>query len=154
MSRRAGRVTVPLARLGAPTLLGDLETFCELPRLSSARAVTESSARRMKLEDLEGLLLGTPGLARRWMTMCLGVLFWSQEQVTRLLRSTSVQRIALLLGAWGDEVRLSQAEMAALIGADRASVNRAIRMLGEAGAVVSGYRYVRLVDPTALERVG
>jgi DNA-binding GntR family transcriptional regulator len=51
------------------------------------------------------------------------------------------------------EIQLSQATLAMLLGASRQSVNEALSELRRQGAIETGYRVIRVVDPDVLDGI-
>jgi DNA-binding GntR family transcriptional regulator len=53
----------------------------------------------------------------------------------------------------GPDLELSKAALATLLGSSRQTVNEAIGTLREMGAVETGYRMIRVLDPEKLNEV-
>lgn len=71
-------------------------------------------------------------------------------RIARVLRELVVHD-----GAWGTdaEIRVSQAELAQLVGAAEVTVHRAVRDLREAGLIRCGYRKLVVLDFAGLTRL-
>jgi len=142
-----------ITRLGPGAVVGDIAMFQDRPYLSSARAVTHSRVLRLPRETLMPLLVSRPIIAMRWLIAGLDQLESTQRSLLRLMNRTVLEQVADLLQSQQDkygEVRLSQASMADLLGASRQSVNEAIAVLKTAGAVETGYRFIRILDQDAM----
>lgn len=138
-----------ITRLSEGRVVGDIAMFQQQPYLSSARAVTHARVLRLDRDVLIPLLLARPVLAMRWLVAGLGQLEATQRSLLRLMNQTVREQVADLLLSQQDrfgEVRLSQADMAELLGASRQSVNEAIGVLKQHGAVETGYRRITVID--------
>lgn len=89
------------------------------------------------------------------MTSVFQRLARSHARLTGLLgQPLDVQVAQLLLEeSEGDAVALSQATLAAMLGARRPSVNKVLRAFEERGWVELGYRSVHLRDRTAIAAI-
>ena len=146
-----GRV---VTRAGEGSVLGDIALFRGEPYRSSARAVDAVSALRLPRNRLLPLLVERPVIALRWLVAGLDQLERTQRRVLGLMHRTVVQQVTDLLldeADERDEVHLSQAAIATLLGASRQSVNEALAALRASGAVETGYRVVRFLDRAEAE---
>jgi len=153
-NRREGRRVITHVSDGA--VIGDIAMFQNRPYLSSARAIAAVTAFRMEREKLLPVLLEHPRIAMRWLIAGLNQLESTQRRVVRLMNRTVREQMAEMLleeaDAYG-EIRLSQATLAMLLGASRQSVNEALSHLRRQGAIETGYRVIRVVDPAVLEGI-
>ena len=127
--------------------------FNNEPYVQSARAVEPVVALRLDRNRLIPLLLERPVIALRWLVAGLGQLERTQRRVLGLMHRTVLEQVAGLLvdeADERDEVHLSQADIAGLIGASRQAVNEAIARLRASGAIETGYRMITVVDPARL----
>jgi CRP-like cAMP-binding protein len=146
-----GRV---VSRAGEGAVLGDIALFRGEPYRSSARAVDAVSALRLPRTRLLPLLVARPVIALRWLVAGLDQLERTQRRVLSLMHRTVLEQVADLLLDEADEleeIRLSQAAIATLLGASRQSVNEALAALRSSGAVETGYRVIRLLDRSKAE---
>lgn len=153
-SRSAGARVVH--RVGEGAVIGDIAMFQNRPYLSSARAIGPVNAFRLDRAKLIPVLLEHPRLAMRWLISGLNQLEATQRRVIRLMHRTVREQVAEMLLDEADtygEVHLSQASLAALLGASRQSVNEALSDLRDAGIVETGYRLVRVLDSGALAAI-
>jgi CRP/FNR family transcriptional regulator, cyclic AMP receptor protein len=151
----AGRHTV-VARVGAGSVLGDVAMFGEGTYLSGARAVSHVRALRFERDTLLPELARHPALCLRWLVAGLRQLEAAHHRIVRLMHGTVVSQVADLIleeAAHRGEVRMSQNEIATLLGASRQSVNEALAALRETGAVTTGYRSIVVDNADALRRV-
>jgi CRP/FNR family transcriptional regulator len=145
-----------ITRLGPGAVVGDIAMFQGRPYLSSVRAVTHCSVLRLPRETLMPLLTTRPIIAMRWLIAGLDQLESTQRSLLRLMNRTVLEQVADLLITEQDEageIHLSQGAIASLLGASRQSVNEAIRVLKQSGAVETGYRLVKLVDDEMVAHV-
>jgi CRP-like cAMP-binding protein len=156
LSRGKGLRRHVVARVGPGSVIGDVAMFCGEPYIMSARAVDRVVAFELQRDQLLPELARHPAVCLRWLVAALNQLKETQRHVVHLMHKTVKGQVAALLleeAADHNEVRLSQASLAALLGASRQSVNEAIGELRAAGAVESGYRLVRVADREVLKRM-
>ena len=144
-----------VARAGEGAVIGDISMFRDEPYIQSARAVDTVTALRLERQLLLPLLIERPVIALRWLVAGLSQLERTQRRVLGLMHRTVLEQVAGLLldeADTRDEIHLSQAAIAHLLGASRQSVNEALAQLRTDGAVETGYRMIRLIDRTATRR--
>ena len=142
-----------VAWVGPGSVLGDIAMFADMPYISSARAIGPVTAFRFDRDRLLPRLAQHPAICLRWLVSGLRQLEETQRRVIHLMHKTVKAQVADLLGAEADEqgeVHLSQAAMATLLGASRQSVNEALSELRKIGAIETGYRLVRVIEPDTL----
>jgi len=138
-----------VARVSAGSVLGDIAMFSDAPYISSAKAVGHVVAFRFERDRLLPRLAQHPAICLRWLVAGLRQLEETQRRVIHLMHKTVKAQVADLLleeGDTRDEVHLSQAAMAMLLGASRQSVNEALGELRDCGAITTGYRVVKILD--------
>lgn len=146
-----------VARVGPGSVLGDIAMFGEGIYLSSARAVDRVKAFRFRRERLIPELGRHPALCLRWLVAALNQLEETQRRVLHLMHKTVLAQVADLLVEESErnsgEVELSQEAIATLLGASRQTVNEAMGVLRDLGAVETAYRKIRVLDPEKLKGV-
>ncbi len=145
-----------VTRVGPGGVIGDIAMFQGNPYHSSARAVDSVSALRLDRTKLLPLLVQRPVIALRWLVAGLSQLEDTQRRVLRLLHRTVLEQVADLVLDEADDrgqVNLSQSAIATLLGTSRQSVNEALGALRSQGIVETGYRSIRLIDRSRVERV-
>lgn len=145
-----------VARVGSGSVLGDIAMFGQGRYISSAQAVDRVIAFRLDRDKLLPALTNHPAICVRWLVAGLRQLEETQRRVLHLMRKTVLAQVADLLheeSRAGGEVRLSQAAIAALLGASRQTVNESLARLRELGAVETGYRRIAIVDRAVLAEV-
>ena len=142
-----------LGRVGPGSVLGDIAVFEHTVHKWSARAVGSVRVVRVERSRLLRELAMHPGLSLRWMAAGLRQLEATQRRVVELMHKPVLARVADLLADeahGGNEVNLSQATIATLLGVSRQSINEALGGLRERGLVDTGYRQIRILDDAGL----
>jgi CRP-like cAMP-binding protein len=142
-----------IVRVGPGSVLGDIAMFGEGSYMSSASAVGDVGAFRFARDELTPELARHPALCLRWLVAGQRQLLHTQRRIVRLLHKTVLAQVADLLleeTVKSDEIELSQAAIATLLGASRQTVNEAMGTLRERGAIETGYRRIRVIDPSVL----
>jgi CRP/FNR family transcriptional regulator, cyclic AMP receptor protein len=159
----AGRANVR-AILGPTDIFGELAVFDPGPRTCTATAITDVRAMWLDRAGLRAWMTHRPAIAEQLLRALTQRLEHTEEQTVVLVSSDVAARVArqLLLLARrfgtreGDALRvahqLSQDEMAQLVGADRASVNRTLRNFTAHGWILLEGKSVLITDPEALTR--
>jgi len=171
---RKGRVkvTIPspegdeviLVILSAGEILGELSLIDGRPRSATVQAMEETEALCLRREDFVGLMRSRFGVALRML-----------EVLSQRLRDTDVMlaethfldintRLAKKLldlnkvfgvkeeGGVRIGVRITQKDLASMVGATRESVNKQLRLLREQDIVNLSGGYIRIIDPMRLAR--
>jgi len=146
-----------VARVGPGAVIGDIAMFGEGTYISSARAVDQVRAFRFPRDTLIPELARHPALCLRWLVAGLRQLEQTQRRIVHLMHKTVVAQVADLLieesKRSAEDIELSQAALATLLGASRQTVNEALGALRELGAIETGYRKIQVVDVGILEQV-
>lgn len=148
---RGRRVTLQVLRPG--DVFGDVPLFLGEPEPFDARAVVDSIVLSMDAPTLFRLLSSRPRLMRRWMISLAGRMSGLQQRLIEVLAGGLEAQLASVLLHQADDmgrVVISQAELAALVGAQRTSVQRVLKQLADAGLLEVGYRKIDLIDRAGL----
>lgn len=148
---RGRRVTLQVLRPG--DVFGDVPLFLGEPEPFDARAVVDSIVLSMDAPTLFRLLSTRPRLMRRWMISLAGRMSGLQQRLIDVLAGGLEAQLASVLLHQADDmgrVVTSQAELAALVGAQRTSVQRVLKQLADAGLLEVGYRKIDLIDRAGL----
>ena len=144
---------------------GTISSVKGVPRPEAAIALEPTETLVLQREDFRAFLQEHPEtalvfmdlLAQRWqlnLELLHDVAF--REVPGRLARVLlRKRRSAFLMPLCGDESCLlapSQAELAALVGASRESVNKCMQRLVHSGAIAYDGKHIRILDPAALQR--
>ncbi len=123
-----------------------------IPRELSTRSNAFSCPQRRST----AYLAGRAQLARGWLTNVAIRLANSQNRLVGLLGGSLTAQTARLLLDEADaagRIALSQATLAAMLGARRSSVNKVLGELAAAGLIEVSYRNIRVVDVDRLAEV-
>ena len=145
-----------VAVLGPGDSYGELAMFSGRPRVVDAVSRGESLLRYIPAGPFLECLARYPVSGRA----LLGALSVQVQELINLVvdmrRGNATARLALLLANMaegvteGEALKVSQQELAELLGVTRATVNAALAELDEAGLVTRGYRAIHLADRKAL----
>jgi CRP/FNR family transcriptional regulator, cAMP and macrophage regulator len=156
LTRRQGMRRVVLQVLQPGDLYGDIPFLCHMPPPFNARALTDAEVIEISADRFWALLESRPELCQRFLFSVASRLQRTQQRLLELTSGDLRHQVAsLLLGeaAGTGSVPLSQATLAALLGASRSNVNRTLKDLEAQGAVRLAYRSIEIVDPTVLRAV-
>lgn len=153
--RGAHRSVVGIQRTGG--VFGDVPLLCDIPFPFAAVARVETTLLRIEKTSLVELLTTHPTIALRWMTSVVRRLEHANRRIVQLtVGDLSARMIVLLASEIADdghsrtEVRLTQSELAALLGASRQQVNRVLRELVDGGLLRQQYGGIEVLDPQRL----
>lgn len=156
ISRGASGSRRVVAHAGPGSVLGDLAVFGDRPYGFSARALGQVRVLRLGKSRLLAELARQPALLMRWLVAGQDQIEKTQRRVIELMHKTVLAQVAdVLLEEMEarDEVKLSQATIANLLGVSRQSVNEALARLREQDLVTTGYRTIEVLDPEALATI-
>jgi CRP/FNR family transcriptional regulator len=155
---------VALGYVGSGGVFGELAAFGDHPRESFAVAALASTVRRLTLAGFEQLVMKSPARVREVTRQIAERLKRIESRVEHLVFDDVRSRlIAILLELGHDfgeqegervrlKIRLSQSELAALIGASRQTVNATLTGLRGAGLVSLEGGVLVLAPQEALQR--
>lgn len=150
LRRGTRRLVLGIAREG--DVVGDVPLLCNMAPPFSAIARTDAKLLKLERAAFEDLLRGYPAISLRWLSSLVRRLEQAQRRIVALMMGDIRARTIAIIGeellaAGGSEVRLSQGEIAALLGATRQSVNRALRQLSSEGLINQEYGKIVVLDP-------
>lgn len=152
------------AIIGPADIFGELAVFDPGPRACTATAITDVRAMWMDRATLRAWMAEQPVVAEQLLCALTRRLRHSERQLVEMVSSDVTARVArqlLVLGRRfgtpeGDALRvaheLNQDEIAQLVGADRVSVNKALRGFTTRGWILLDGKTVVIVKPEALAR--
>ena len=158
LRRGPRRILVGIQRGGG--VFGDIPLLCEMPFPYAAVARTASSLLRLPKDSLTDLLARHPAIALRWLSSVVKRLEQANRRIIELsvgdLRSRTLALLAdeLVRVVAPAQVALTQAEIAALLGASRQSVNQVLGQLAREGLVAQSYGAIEVTDPEAVLHLG
>lgn len=153
LSRLLGgrRVTLQVLRPG--DVFGDVPAFLGAPEPFDARAIGDSTLLSLDAEALFELLQTRPMIARRWFVSMAERMAGLQSRLIDLLAGGLEAQLASVLLRHADsvgEVKITQKDLASMLGVQRSSVQRVLKELESAGLVELGYRRITLTDSGGL----
>lgn len=149
----SGRRRAILAVLRPGDVDGDIPMLLGMAPPYTARALEQVECLYLAPADFERLLAGHGQLARRWLTSVAARLAHSQSRLIGLLGANLTAQTARLLLDETDEhgrITLSQATIAAMLGARRPSVNKVLGELAESKLIEVSYRSIHVLEPQRL----
>ncbi len=134
---------------------GDTATILSMPTAYSAWTVEDCKFFYIDPKDFIDLLDTDAEVARLWMTSVAKRLVGAQSRIITLLGSSvEVQVARLLLSEHANNsVAISQGALAAMIGAQRSSVNRTLKDFQRRGIVEVEYRSIKILKAEQLQKV-
>ena len=138
--------------------LNDVSTFDGGPNAASMLAMTPTVLYKMKKSDMKAALRNHPRIVMN-VTRALAMRVRRDSSLVGDLSFTQVTgRLAkVLLKLAGDEAdywpRLTQQDLAAMIGTTREVVNRSLRVMEEKGAIRLERHGVSVINPAILEEI-
>jgi CRP-like cAMP-binding protein len=160
VSSRDGEV-VELTRLVAPASFGELAVGDGGPRSATVEAVERSLLLVITRAELLRLLRSDERVAEALLRLLGAMVRRSTRQVTDLAFLSLQGRVAAKLLELADPAgqspvrtrRVTQGELATMVGGARQSVNQALRSLTDRGYIRAAGRAVEILDPQSLRRL-
>jgi CRP/FNR family transcriptional regulator, cyclic AMP receptor protein len=152
---------VELARLVAPASFGELAVLDGGPRSATVEAVERSVLLVVMRAELLRLLRADEKVAEALLRLLGAMVRRTTRQVTELAFLSLQGRVAAKLLELADQVgqgpartsRVTQVELATMVGAARQSVNQALKSLEARGYIRAAGRAVEILDPQSLRRL-
>lgn len=138
----------------AGSLFGEASFFDELPRVSSAVALTACQLIPIDRELVTQAFSRDPELALAMMKYLARTVRLLSRQVDQMAFRPARWRVAWYLLSLASEQRdisCTQEEIAACVSVSRITVSRILNELAKEGILEPGYRCVRILDRPALE---
>lgn len=144
-----------MARFAPRGVDGDIATILYKPTAYSAWTVEDCKFSYIDPKDFIELLENDAEVARLWMSSVAKRLIGAQSRIITLLGSSvEVQVARLLLSEHADNsVVISQGALAAMVGAQRSSVNRTLKDFQRRGIVEVEYRSIKILNAEQLKKV-
>lgn len=160
VSSRDGGV-VELARLVAPASFGELAVLDGGPRSATAEAVERSTLVAITRAEVLRLVHSEEPVAEALLRLLGTMVRRTTRQVTDLALLGLPGRVAAKLLELADAAgegpartrRLTQVELATMVGAARQSVNQALKTLEARGYIRTAGHAVEILDPQSLRRL-
>jgi CRP/FNR family cyclic AMP-dependent transcriptional regulator len=160
VSSRDGEL-VELARLVAPASFGELAVLDGGPRSATAEAVERCTLLAITRTEVLRLLRSEERVAEALLRLLGSMVRRTTRQVTELAFLNLQGRVAAKLLELADPAgkgpartrRLTQVELATMVGGARQSVNQALKSLEARGYIRATRRAVEILDPQSLRRL-
>jgi CRP-like cAMP-binding protein len=153
----AAGAEITLNLLGPGEVFGEIAMLDGAERTASAAALEPSRLLQLRRESVLAAMRHHPELAERIILLLCRRLRWTSEQVEDSaflpLAARLAKRLLALTDEGGAKLRLSQRDLAALVGASREAVNKLLAEWRLAGAIRQRRQELTLLDPAALRRV-
>ncbi|MBX9934464.1 MAG: Crp/Fnr family transcriptional regulator [Methylobacterium sp.] len=150
------RMTLNL--LGAGDVFGEVALLDGQPRTAAAIASEPTDLFVVLRRDLLALMAREPSVAVQVIELLCARIRWMSNQAEDAAFLPLVQRLVRrLLGLatdYGNEIEISQEDLAMFVGATRESVNRHLQVWKRAGIVAIGRGRITLLDTRRLARIG
>lgn len=140
----------------AGELIGEAAFFDGQPRVSSAVAVTDCELAAVDRAGLAAVFAKHPDLAVSMLEYLARTVRLLSAHVdgSFLQADRRIARHLLTLPTGADgTLRCTHEEIGSSVGASRVTVSRVLGALAQGGMLETGYRSVRILDRTALERL-
>ncbi len=133
---------------------GDIQLLLDMAMPYTARVLDDATLLSLTAADFEHLLATSLPIARRWLSSVALRLAASQNRLLGLLGRTLTEQVAQLLldEAVDGQVPLPQRTLAAMLGAQRPSLNRILKELERDGLIGVRYAAIDILDTDALTR--
>lgn len=142
-----------MAVLGPGDSYGELAVFAQSPRVVDGLSRGTSRVRFIAAAPFLDALAQSPTSSRALLGALSAQLQDTLDLIAGLRRGTNPARLADLIGNLVEPdgvTRITQQELAELLGVTRATANSALRSLEEAGLIERGYGTIRILKPEAL----
>ncbi|MCP3990893.1 MAG: Crp/Fnr family transcriptional regulator [Actinomycetia bacterium] len=153
LSRKINGRRVALQILRPGDVFGDVPAFLGEPEPFDAKAIEDCVILSLDTDALFTMLSTRPRVANRWFMSLAERMTGLQHRLIDLLAGSLESQLASILlreaGTEG-EVRLTQANLAEMVGAPQSSVQRVLKSLETAGLIALKYRRIELVDAAGL----
>lgn len=144
--------------LGSGDVFGEVALFDGHPRTATAVASEATDLLVVWRRDLLALMARQPGVAVQVIELLCARIRWmsreAEEAAFLSLECRLARRLVSLAADYGDDIAISQEELAVFVGATRESVNRHLQTWKQAGFLALGRGRIRVVDGPGLARAG
>lgn len=140
----------------AGSLFGEASFFDELPRVSSAVALTNCQLIPIDRELVTQEISKDPELALAMMKYLSRTIRLLSSQVDQMAFRPARWRVARFLLSSSDQdgnIACNQDEIATSVSVSRVTINRIIREFAQCGILSNSYRQIRLLNPDALRAI-
>ncbi|OBJ81388.1 transcriptional regulator [Mycobacterium gordonae] len=131
---------------------GDIPLLLDMPLFYTARTLTDATCLFLERQAFERLLATRPAISRRWLSSVAQRVSAGQARLIGMLgRPLPAQLAQLLLDeAVEKRVELAQRTIAAMLGAQRPSINKILKEFERDRLITVGYAVIEITDPDGL----
>jgi len=153
----AGGAEITLNLLGPGEVFGEIAMLDGAERTASAAALEPSRLLQLRRESVLAAMRHHPELAERIVLLLCRRLRWTSEQIEDSaflpLAARLAKRLLALTDNGAERLRLSQRDLAALVGASREAVNKLLAQWRLDGLIRQRRQDLRVLDAEALQRL-
>jgi CRP-like cAMP-binding protein len=133
---------------------GDIQLLLDMPVPYTARVLDDATLLSLTAADFEHLLATSLPIARRWLSSVAQRLAASQMRLLGLLGRTLTEQVAQLLldEAVDGQVSLPQRTLAAMVGAQRPSLNKILKELERCGLIAVRYAAIDILNADGMSK--
>lgn len=144
-----------LTTYGPGSIFGEASFFDEMPRVSTAAALTACTIVRLSHETVDGLFMQHPELASAMITyLARTVRLLSSHVDTMSFQSAGTRLANLLLNhPSGQEIAVTHEDLAAALGVSRVTVSRLLSSFSKKGLVKTGYGVIQIINRQGLSHI-
>ncbi len=135
--------------------VADIYILLGIPPPFTARALDETDALFLPAASFQRLLEQHPGIAALWLNTVSARVVHIRSRLVGVLGQTLPERVARLLldECEGVSLCLSQQKIAQMLGVQRTSLNKVLKVFEAEGMIELRYRQVTLKDPDRLRKL-
>ena len=154
LTTEGARPPIAIQDLADGQVIGDHEMFRHMAHAFSAVALSPVEAIRFSRDHVMDVLAMHPRIGLRWLLNALEQKEAAHRRIAILLSGPVKSRLAgYLLSEGSDTVEITHDALAEVIGAERASVTRAIGALRDDNAIVNRRGSITVLDRDRLEQI-
>lgn len=131
---------------------GDIPLLLEMPMVYTGRALTQATCLFLDRQAFERLLATHPAIARRWLSSVAQRVSTAQIRLMGMLGRPLPAQVAQLLldEAIDARIELAQRTLAAMLGAQRPSINKILKEFEPDRLITVGYAVIEITDQHGL----
>lgn len=152
LSVGSGRQRTLVQLLHSGDVDGDIQLLLDMPMPYTARVLEDAVLLSLTPADFEHLLATSLSITRRWLSSVAQRLATSQGRLLGMLGRSLTEQVAQLLldEAVDGQVPLPQRTLAAMLGAQRPSLNKILKQLERDQLIAVRYGAIDVIDAAGL----
>jgi CRP/FNR family transcriptional regulator, cyclic AMP receptor protein len=138
---------------GAGESLNDVSALCDISNVASMLAMQTTSLYCIRRNDLKSILEKYPVIALNAVKVMAEKVQQSSSVIVDLSFKQVISRLATVLikgERTSTKLRLTQEDLAAIVGTTREVITRSLKIITEKGIVRHGRGYIEIIDKKAL----